>query len=176
MPSTAEAPRRTTDISQLIAVVQIEHVRVVEAHLRTSIKSPDEVGYEIEGKIGHTSHIAEPVKSGLFVVRIDFLFGMHPKGEKAKDNSSARVAVNVSFELTYRIPESMSVSDEELTEFARVNGVFNAWPYFREFVHAALSRMGLPPVIIPVFRLSRPKPSTVKSVVEPTKRSIPKRT
>ena len=108
MPSTAEAPRKMTDISQLLAVVQIEHVRVVEAHLRTSIKSPDEVGYEIEGKLGHTPHIVKPVKEGLFVVRIDFLFGMHAKGEKATDNSSARVAVNVSFELTYRIPESMS--------------------------------------------------------------------
>lgn len=163
------------DISGLIAVVQIEYVRVVEAHLRTSIKSPHDVGHEIEGKIGHAEHIVQSLKNGVFSIRIDFVFGVHSKGEQAKDNSSAPVAVNVSFELSYRVPESMSVSDEELMEFARVNGVFNAWPYFREFVHAALSRMGLPPVIIPVFRLSRPKPSSAKSVDEPTKRSTPKR-
>jgi hypothetical protein len=72
--------------------------------------------------------------------------------------------VNVSFELTYSIPESMHVTDEELSAFARVNGVFNAWPYFREFVHASVARMGLPSVIVPIYRLSGQRPAAKRAI------------
>jgi hypothetical protein len=154
-----------TDISPLIQVVQIEQVRVVSASMRTTVRSADEAG-AVQGNIGRTTHVVQRPQMGLFVIRIDFVFGAHPEQEKKpKDATTAVVAVNVSFELTYRIPENMSTSDEQLEEFARVNGVFNAWPYFREFVHASLARMGLPPLILPVYRLSKPKrPATDKSL------------
>lgn len=154
------------DISQLIQVVQIEQVRAVSASMRTSVRSVDEAG-TIQGKISHRAHVVQAPQEGLFIVRIDFVFGAHPaKEQKPKDTTTAIVAVNVSFELTYRIPENMSTSEEQLEEFARVNGVFNAWPYFREFVHASLARMGLPPLIIPVYRLPKSKrPASGKSPV-----------
>lgn len=151
-----------TDISRLISVVQIENVRVVEASIRTSIRSVPEAG-TIEAKIGRNAHVVQPPKDGLFIVRTEFAFGVHPADDaEAKSDATASVAINVSFELTYRIPENMSTSDEELTEFARVNGIFNAWPYWREFVHASLARMGLPPLILPVYRLSRASDDDVR--------------
>ena len=46
------------------------------------------------------------------------------------------------------------INDEHLHAFSATNGVFNAWPYWREFVQNTTARMGLPtPVIVPVFRL-----------------------
>ncbi|MCG3190805.1 MAG: hypothetical protein DIJKHBIC_00025 [Thermoanaerobaculia bacterium] len=40
--------------------------------------------------------------------------------------------------------------------FANLNGKLNAWPYFREFVQSSSARMGLSPVVVPVFRVPRP--------------------
>jgi preprotein translocase subunit SecB len=36
--------------------------------------------------------------------------------------------------------------------FVQVNLPVNTWPYFREFVHSTVSRMGLPPVVLPLVK------------------------
>jgi hypothetical protein len=48
---------------------------------------------------------------------------------------------------------------EHLAAFAKVNGIYNVWPYFRELVQSMGSRLGLPPVVLPVFRVPRPSRS-----------------
>jgi len=46
--------------------------------------------------------------------------------------------------------------DEEcLSQFGEHNVPFNMWPYWREVVQSACSRMGLPKVILPSHRLKR---------------------
>ena len=62
--------------------------------------------------------------------------------------------MKVSFEVSYRLPEAFSASARELQEFAEVNGVFNVWPYCREFIQTTTARMGLPPVVLPLFRVA----------------------
>jgi hypothetical protein len=42
-----------------------------------------------------------------------------------------------------------------LDAFARVNGVFNVWPYFRELVQSVSARMAIPPIVVPVYRVSK---------------------
>ena len=159
------------DISELVRSIQIENVRVVEASARTSLKADDEGG-PIEARIARNAHISEMPDNGLFVVRVDFSFLGHRDGDKrARAASSAVVSISVSYELTYRIPTNMSTSTEALTEFAKANGVFNAWPYFREFVHSALARMGLPPFILPVYRLVQSRKAEPKDRREPAERS-----
>jgi len=45
------------------------------------------------------------------------------------------------------------MTDIQALAFARTNGIYNAWPYWREFVQNMIARMNLPPLVIPVFRL-----------------------
>lgn len=146
----------TADMAQLISHVQIEGVRTVEASMRTSITSPVELD-PVDAKIGYTARVTQVPSDGRFTVKIDCAFEVHRGNEdKPRDTATADVAVHVSFELTYRIPAEMTADEDQLAAFARLNGVFNAWPYFREFVHASLARMGLPPFLLPVYRLSSP--------------------
>jgi hypothetical protein len=37
--------------------------------------------------------------------------------------------------------------------FAEINGKYNAWPYLRELVQSLSSRLGLPGLVLPVYRL-----------------------
>jgi hypothetical protein len=48
-------------------------------------------------------------------------------------------------------------TSEELQAFAETNALFNAWPFFREIIHATMARMNLPPIALPLFRLT-PRP------------------
>ena len=66
----------------------------------------------------------------------------------------------LSFSCTYLLEYSFAAfggpegheRDAFLKAFAEVNGVYNAWPYFRELLQSTAARMGLPPVVVPVYR------------------------
>ena len=58
--------------------------------------------------------------------------------------------VECTFELGLRVATPMT--KDYFAIFARVNLPVNTWPYFREFVHSMISRMGLPPVVLPLVK------------------------
>jgi hypothetical protein len=87
--------------------------------------------------------------------------------EKQQTPESAPVRISVAFALTYLLDNAMTASDEVLAEFARVNGAFNAWPYFREFVQAMSVRMSLPPIVLPVLRVKSSTSTPAHPRVEP---------
>jgi len=58
--------------------------------------------------------------------------------------------VRCTFELALRTARPMTKDYFEV--FAQVNLPVNTWPYFREFVHSTISRMGLPPVVLPLVK------------------------
>lgn len=64
-----------------------------------------------------------------------------------------QVHVSARIEVRYEsVPERETGTDESITTFARMNGVQAAWPYFREYVHSSLARMGLPPFDLPLLK------------------------
>ena len=73
------------------------------------------------------------------------------------DNPDPAVSVIASFLLVYELTDIDGLTEQHFSEFAKINGVFNAWPYWREYVQSATSRMGLPPLTIPVMCLYKPK-------------------
>jgi hypothetical protein len=57
------------------------------------------------------------------------------------------------FVVQYQLPEKIEVSQAECQSFADANGVLNCWPYWREFIQSSVSRMGLPPLTVPFFKV-----------------------
>ncbi len=135
-------------IAPLIAAVQIEDIRLIEASVRTRIRSPEDVG-EVELVIDTSASIKEHKKGSSFVV----LATIDAKLLPHKSPENAAISIKAAFELQYTLPPKFSVSRRDLDTFARINGVFNAWPYWREFVESMTSRMHLPPLVLPVFRV-----------------------
>lgn len=65
------------------------------------------------------------------------------------------LALGAGFELTYGLDSAPPAEPREMlfNAFAHLNGMYNAWPYLRELVQNTTSRMTLPPVVLPVFRV-----------------------
>lgn len=80
------------------------------------------------------------------------------------------LSVRTILALEYTISGDSPTDDLEasLGAFARINGIYNAWPYFREVVQSTVSRMGLPPLVIPVYRV--PSPSRRSTDTPPARR------
>jgi hypothetical protein len=65
--------------------------------------------------------------------------------------------IEASFLLMYKIPDFEGINHENVEMFGNLNGIYNAWPYWREFLQNNISRMCLPSLTAPVFRLFPPK-------------------
>jgi preprotein translocase subunit SecB len=137
------------DLKRIISVVQIESVRLCEAHYRSAVQ-PSEIADAIKITTSRkTEVVKEPTDDRSF--RIETAFTMEVRS--TDDDEKLQAEIRGTFELSYEIPDDDSFSSEELEAFGEVNAVFNAWPYWRELVQASLARMSMPPLTMPVFRL-----------------------
>ena len=62
------------------------------------------------------------------------------------------VHITAEFAVEYAVDKvGLSFSDEIVTAFGRMNGIYNAWSYWREYVQSITTRMGLPPLTMPLM-------------------------
>jgi len=136
------APRQPSQ--QIVAAVQVQQVRLVEGRCRTTVRAPE------PGMV-----INYPVRARLKEHRPDGTFCVEASVEARvtkKKSQRPRILVEATFELTYKLPRTMSVSTSELEVFANTNAIFNVWPYFREFIQSMFERMALPAPILPLYK------------------------
>lgn len=70
----------------------------------------------------------------------------------ANDYGEELARLEADFLLVYKATSLEGLEKANYTEFATYNGVFNAWPYWREFVNNMTARMQLPPLTLQVYR------------------------
>ena len=74
--------------------------------------------------------------------------GLPPEGSDV----SPFLVIEAAFRLRYRVSDRAGLDDSHFDAFGHLNGVFNAWPYWREYVQSMTVRMGYPALTVPVFR------------------------
>ncbi len=132
-------------ISHLIAAVQLHSVRLVESTVKSSIRSPKEAG-EIDLFVDTSTQPPNMPEDG-------WLYFQPTINTLVTSQGKTVVSIMATYELIYLIPKDMQVTQDELNDFARLNTMFNVWPYWREFVQSTVTRMNLPPLVLPLFRI-----------------------
>jgi len=66
-----------------------------------------------------------------------------------KETNEAKAKISVTFFVVYS--SKIPISDDFFKIFKARNLPLNTWPYFREFVHNVIMRMGWPPFIAPTY-------------------------
>jgi len=89
-------------------------------------------------------------KKGYIIVFPSFKLEGFPLERKQKKPD---LVIEATFAIRYEAERLEGLKRGNFEAFAQANGVYNAWPYLREFVQNTVARMNLPPMIIPVFRL-----------------------
>jgi hypothetical protein len=59
------------------------------------------------------------------------------------------------FRLAYLISEGTELDAADVHQFANWNSVFNAWPYWREYLSSTINRAQLPRFLVPVMGVPR---------------------
>ncbi len=145
-------PEVVSCFNALVQGVELLGVQLVESHAKID---PSKMAEAAEGELAlrveSPAHTAAFVEEGQRVLYCGtrFRLVLGPNG----DSEDEVVAVFAEYSLLYRVPEELECTEEAARLFASRNGVFNAWPFFRELAHSLVSRMGLPPLVLPLYRL-----------------------
>jgi preprotein translocase subunit SecB len=145
----------TPGVSAIIRAVQILDVRLIDLTAKTTVRSFADIG-EAAIDTGRSVKVLRREPDNSFVVHV-VMETKAVAGEKKETVFCARAG----YEITYQLPQALNPAEDDLRDFAEINGVFNAWSYWRELVQSMTARMGLPPLVLPVFRLAdalQPKP------------------
>jgi len=94
--------------------------------------------------------------------------------EPEKETDEAMLLISCVFEAGYAVRPGFDPTDEQLHAFHSANGIFNCWPFFREFVHSMAVRMGHPPAPVPLLRLDvkRTQPEQARLSKGHTRRAV----
>ena len=158
-PATSTAKRATNPLALATAVserVQIESVRLVGCECR---QTPRVHTQQLEFRLKHEASTTVDKRTGAIGVLARFTMRAHPKGEGSGTVETA-IQLDAAFLLTYSAADLEGLNAANFRSFGQCNGIYNAWPYWREFVQSTVARMGLPTLTIPVFRFAVPKRAT----------------
>lgn len=148
---TQKQPDKLALAGAVSSRVEIKNVRLVE----TLAKHP--IGAEPSDlSIFHSAHTAlsDDQTEILVLARFQVISGQKKAAEEQAPAEPALV-INATFALTYNLKSAEGIQTPNLDAFGELNGIYNCWPYWREYVSQMTGRFGLPPLTLPVFQPTR---------------------
>lgn len=173
MASTTEL-RPDDKMARAFAVsrrVQIDSVRLKASASRLSVEG-EKIPTHIE--VRHSTKTAKDKKSNVVRVLVQCEFVATYDGATAAPDKSP-VYILAMFDVAYSLQGDGEPSSAELDAFGELNGMYNTWPYWREFTQSTLCRMGLPPYTLPVLPPTQPKQSKQSAHPSPPTDGPPKK-
>jgi hypothetical protein len=131
-------------VSRIASRVEIVNVELIGAHFErdddsaTSAELDDSLVPSI--RIGVEWHLGESFITVLPAFTTEF-----------EDLDPEPYRILARFRLTYSIAQGDSLLESDVEQFAHWNAMFNAWPYWREYVSSTLNRGQLPRFVVPVM-------------------------
>lgn len=147
-----------------LAAEVAKHVDLANVYLRSlnsQIEVPHRVASEamlregVDAQLGWSTSFETQDIPALLTVQVAYKVRLLARGEVALNVGQ----IDASFVLEYRLSSHPPEEQREIffDAFAKVNGIYNSWPYLREVVQNVSSRMVLPPVVLPVYRVPKPR-------------------
>jgi hypothetical protein len=132
--------KQPTLIDLAVAVAPWIHIKNVRL-VRSAIESKHE-GFEAPVKLAHG---------------FDAITTLDMEAKRLCVRTSLTVAagdvlhVSADFILDYSLIESpVGITEEAADAFGKMNGIHNVWPYWREYVQSVSTRVGFPPLTLPL--------------------------
>jgi hypothetical protein len=127
--------------------VQILEVRLLETRAEQKTFDPD-----LLGRVVTNVHVETHFDKANSRVEVypRFMLVVQKEGGSPEE---VFVRVEARYAISYALESDEGLTRKNFDAFGHRNAVYNVWPYWREFVQSMTSRMALPPLTLPVFRL-----------------------
>lgn len=148
----------TNELKNIIEAAEIGEIRLVDLEAKLGGFGVRDAKTQHLVNLSHSSNVASPLsENGEFTILASLRCQII-----AEESKDALFTLRADFELSYRLKGGLKSTSEDVQSFAEVNGIFNAWPFFREIVHATMARMMLRPITLPLYRHGKISPETSK--------------
>lgn len=93
-----------------------------------------------------------------FIYRFEFVYiraeedGPRPTKEEVEEHLVAEITADIVIQYAWQDP-SDPVSSDEFNAMIGPQALMHAWPYWREYCHNTMMRMGLPVTMIPLLNI-----------------------
>ncbi len=148
MATKKKAKKPTPSLMDLAAPVS-ERIEILEILLVDSKAKRTAARDHLPAKITLNVDTQTSVEKKAKIITVSARFAMSAEYEGAEDEL---LRIEARFDLRYRVPSFEGLLKANYDAFGEVNGVYNAWPYWREYVQSTTVRMGLPAPPVPVLR------------------------
>ena len=149
----AEGSRDASPIALAAAVadrVEIRDVRLIRCACH---QSPQAVHIrKFNAKLHRHSRVQIDESKNTIAVIAHFEFTCQDTEHPADGDPDFHVSAD--FLVLYTAKSLSGLTKLNFEKFGELNGTYNAWPYWREFLHNTMSRMALKPFLLPVFRIT----------------------
>jgi hypothetical protein len=144
-----KGPKAFKLLSKVVARVDLTSIFLLKSSFWRSV---DALDYERVGLEISTSGKLFEVRDDCFFAKATFsLLGAPVVEGEAKERNEV-ASIKAEYVLMYALTDKIKLSKEELKIFCDINSVYNAWPYWREFVQSSVDRMGLPTITMPLLK------------------------
>lgn len=138
--------KRVGAASRLFELAKIRFVDCSFSYMPKQAGSPGEV------RIGIADQKVSLDENALHVsLLFEFLAPSPFKDEPGDREKQVSIRARIAIEYVPQRDRGQ-VDEADADVFGKVNGIYNAWPYLREYVQSSLVRMGLPPFELPLLR------------------------
>jgi preprotein translocase subunit SecB len=126
-------------VSSKVTIDKIRLVRsIIESHADELRPTPVRFAFD-----SHTEHSAERQE-----IAVSVQFEVSSETEPGKERL---LHVEATLCVTYKMESLAGLQQDNLDAFGKMNGVYNLWPYWREYVQSTTTRLGLPPLTLPAL-------------------------
>lgn len=141
-------------VHRLLRTVRLVSVRLVQISARTNFPANRPAGQSgrLTNMLGWDAKNIPSELPNSLVVHAEGHFAVKedPQREQPEPDAEAHLTV----ELVYELPGEVDANDADKDRFAKLNGIFNAWPYFRAELFGLFPSLGLPAYTLPIYRFS----------------------
>jgi hypothetical protein len=151
-------------VAQRIAQdVELRSVTLHSAEMSSHVDPAVDLPSDLEVKQAHRARYeVRPAAPDNLYVFVDLKFSTNLRPDDSQMGGSTLFSLDATFLLLYTLLGAGEREKTDLEYFARLNGTYNVWPYWRELVQTVSGRVGLATVVVPVLRL------TPTQIEEPT--------
>jgi len=98
-----------------------------------------------------SSVTASGALDGVRAAQVVVQFGLELRSESGGVQGQVAATVRAVFVVRYSLNDGPTPTESEVEAFAKLNGAFNAYTYWRHFLQESLFRAGLPRVALSPF-------------------------
>jgi hypothetical protein len=157
-PPTGPPAFEAEAVGRVAKRVSIKTIELVTAHFDREDGGPFDTGplEEVTPEIGMWAEWALSAQRNRLGCLVNFTATFD--GDDADDDESPAgpYYLLARFRVLYDVDdEDAELTEEDVQQFVQWNAVFNAWPYWREYLSSTINRAQLPRFLVPVMGVPR---------------------